>query len=81
MLPNVLGAGLSLAGIVLVYFFLEETVDVHNGSDRYLPRFASTVEMKGVVPLFLTPVGIYYLPLLGYGERTVHACAQVPVRF
>ena len=35
LLPNILGASLALAGLPLVLFFLEETLDVHKGRHRY----------------------------------------------
>lgn len=42
LLPNILGASLALISLVLVFFFLEETLDVPNGGDRYYSGVART---------------------------------------
>lgn len=35
LLPNVLGASLALVGLLLVFFFLEESLDIPKDGDRY----------------------------------------------
>ncbi|CAM9442481.1 unnamed protein product, partial [Laminaria digitata] len=46
LLPNVLGASLALIGLPLVYFFLEETLDVRKGGDRRVFEPIPTTEAE-----------------------------------
>lgn len=52
LLPNILGASLALIGLPLVYFFLEETLDVHMRGDRYTQGTADKIEIIRFTLLF-----------------------------
>lgn len=52
MLPNILGASLALTGLPLVYFFLEETLDVQKRGDRYASGATNTIELMWFTLLF-----------------------------
>ena len=39
LLPNILGAVLAVMCLLLVFFFLEETLETRKGGDRYFTKY------------------------------------------